>query len=115
MARLHLELRGFDDDRLGFFQRRIARPFAVGFFRLFQRRIARPFAVGRLQGPPDLPGPVPEGPQQADVEGRGVVERGKVERLEDIASLPQTKRLELFNVLDAYIRDFKTSKAYATK
>jgi len=38
-----------------------------------------------------------------------------LERLEDIASLPQTKRLELFNVLDAYIRDFKTSKAYATK
>lgn len=27
-----------------------------------------------------------------------------LERLEDIASLPQTKRLELFNVLDAYIK-----------
>ncbi len=38
-----------------------------------------------------------------------------LERLEDIAALPQSKRSELFNVLDAYIRDFKTSKAYATK
>jgi len=36
-----------------------------------------------------------------------------LERLEDIAALPKPKRLELFNVLDAYIRDFKTSKAYA--
>ena len=36
-----------------------------------------------------------------------------LERLEDIAALPNTKRLELFNVLDAYIRDFKTSRAYA--
>ena len=34
-------------------------------------------------------------------------------RLEDIAALPKPKRLELFNVLDAYIRDFKTSRAYA--
>jgi hypothetical protein len=30
-----------------------------------------------------------------------------LEQLVDIASLPQAKRLELFNVLDAYIRDFK--------
>lgn len=36
-----------------------------------------------------------------------------LERLEDIAALPKTKRLELFNVLDAYIRDFKTSRSYA--
>lgn len=44
-----------------------------------------------------------------------VKDESMLERLEDIAALPQTKRLELFNVLDAYIRDFKTSKAYATK
>jgi hypothetical protein len=34
-------------------------------------------------------------------------------RMEDIAKLPSTKRSELFNVLDAYLRDYKTSKAYA--
>jgi len=44
-----------------------------------------------------------------------VKDHSMLERLEDIATLPQTKRSELFNVLDAYIRDFKTSKAYATK
>ena len=36
-----------------------------------------------------------------------------LERLKDIAALLNTKRLELFNVPDAYIRDFKTSRAYA--
>jgi hypothetical protein len=44
-----------------------------------------------------------------------VKDESMLERLEDIAALPNTKRLELFNVLDAYIRDFKTFKAYATK
>lgn len=44
-----------------------------------------------------------------------VKDESMLERLEDIAALPMTKRSELFNVLDAYIRDFKTSKAYATK
>ena len=44
-----------------------------------------------------------------------VKDESMLERLEDIATLPKTKRLELFNVLDAYIRDFKTSKAYAVK
>ena len=42
-----------------------------------------------------------------------VKDESMLERLEDIATLPNTKRLELFNVLDAYIRDFKTSRAYA--
>ena len=36
-----------------------------------------------------------------------------LERTEDIAKLSEDKRMELFNVLDAYIRDFKTSRAYA--
>lgn len=44
-----------------------------------------------------------------------VKDKSMLARLEDIATLPKTKRLELFNVLDAYIRDFKTSKSYATK
>ena len=42
-----------------------------------------------------------------------VEDESMLERLEDIAALPNTKRLELFNVLDAYIRDFKTSRAYS--
>lgn len=42
-----------------------------------------------------------------------VKDKSMLERLEDIAALPNTKRAELFNVLDAYIRDFKTSRAYA--
>ena len=44
-----------------------------------------------------------------------VKDKSMLARLEDIANLPTTKRLEVFNVIDAYIRDFKTSKAYATK
>ena len=44
-----------------------------------------------------------------------VKDKSMLDRLEDIAALPKTKRVELFNVLDAYIRDFKTSKAYAAK
>lgn len=44
-----------------------------------------------------------------------VKDKSMLERLEDIASLPKNKRLELFNVLNAYIRDFKTSKSYAAK
>ena len=42
-----------------------------------------------------------------------VKDESMLERLEDIAALPKPKRLELFNVLDAYIIDFKTSRAYA--
>ena len=44
-----------------------------------------------------------------------IKDKSMLDRLEDIAALPQPKRAELFNVLDAYIRDFKTSKAYAAK
>ena len=36
-----------------------------------------------------------------------------MDRLEDIAKLPSIKQKELFNVLDAYLRDYKTSTAYA--
>lgn len=44
-----------------------------------------------------------------------VKDKSMLDRLEDIAALPQPKRMELFNVLDAYIRGFKISKAYAAK
>ncbi|MGB3465158.1 MAG: helix-turn-helix transcriptional regulator [Cyclobacteriaceae bacterium] len=36
-----------------------------------------------------------------------------LERMEDIAKLPEDKKIELFNVMDAYLRDFKTSRAYS--
>ena len=36
-----------------------------------------------------------------------------LQRLEDIAQLPNPKQSELFNVLDAYLRDYKTSRAYS--
>jgi hypothetical protein len=36
-----------------------------------------------------------------------IKDESMLERLEDIAALPNTKRLEPFNVLDAYIRDLK--------
>lgn len=35
-----------------------------------------------------------------------------LERLEDIAKLPTAKQTELFNVLDAYIRDYKAKQTY---
>ncbi|MCG8384373.1 MAG: helix-turn-helix transcriptional regulator [Cytophagales bacterium] len=35
-----------------------------------------------------------------------------LQRMEDIARLPADKKIELFNVMDAYLRDFKTSKTY---
>jgi len=41
------------------------------------------------------------------------MDKNMLERLEDIAKLPTTKQAELFNVLDAYLRDFKTGRAYA--
>jgi len=34
-------------------------------------------------------------------------------RLEKIAKLPDTKQEELFNVMDAYLRDFKAKQAYS--
>lgn len=36
-----------------------------------------------------------------------------LERLENIAKMPQNEKTQLFNVIDAYIRDFKTRQAYA--
>ena len=35
-----------------------------------------------------------------------------LQRLENITKLPDSKQGELFNVMDAYLRDFNTSKAY---
>jgi hypothetical protein len=35
-----------------------------------------------------------------------------LERLEDISKLPTAKQTELFNVMDAYLRDYRKSKAY---
>ena len=42
-----------------------------------------------------------------------VKDKNMLERLEDIAKLPATKQTELFNVIDAYLWDYRTSKAYA--
>jgi ribosome-binding protein aMBF1 (putative translation factor) len=39
-------------------------------------------------------------------------DKNTLERLEDIAKLPVAKQTEIFNVVDAYLRDYKTSKAY---
>lgn len=39
-------------------------------------------------------------------------DRTMLERLEDIAQLPFDKQTELFNVIDAYLRDYRTGKAY---
>lgn len=36
-----------------------------------------------------------------------------LERMEDIAKLPEDKKIELFNIMDAYLRDFKTSRTYS--
>ena len=36
-----------------------------------------------------------------------------LERLESIATMPDNEKSQLFNVIDAYIRDFKTRQAYS--
>ena len=41
-----------------------------------------------------------------------VKDKNILNRIEDIAKLPSQKQGELFNVLDAYLRDYKTSTAY---
>jgi transcriptional regulator with XRE-family HTH domain len=41
-----------------------------------------------------------------------VKDKNVLDRLEDIAKLPSVKQTELFNVMDAYLRDYRTSKAY---
>ena len=42
-----------------------------------------------------------------------VKDKNILNRIEDIAKLPSQKQGELFNVLDAYLRDYKTSTAYS--
>lgn len=42
-----------------------------------------------------------------------VKDKSILQRLESIAKMPGGKKDELFNVIDAYIRDFKTSQAYS--
>jgi len=42
-----------------------------------------------------------------------VKDKSMLRRLENIAKMPGGKKDELFNVIDAYIRDFKTSQAYS--
>ncbi len=42
-----------------------------------------------------------------------VKDKNILERLEDIAKLSSIKQTELFNVMDAYLRDYRTSKSYA--
>ena len=41
-----------------------------------------------------------------------IKDKSMMERLESIAKMPVSKKDELFNVIDAYLRDFKTSQAY---
>ena len=35
-----------------------------------------------------------------------------IKRIENITKMPKDKKTELFNVMDAYIRDFKTKQDY---
>ena len=39
-------------------------------------------------------------------------DKSMLQRLEHISTLPASKQTEIFNVLDAYLRDYKTSQAY---
>lgn len=43
----------------------------------------------------------------------GSTDKNILDRMEDIVKLPEDKKTELFNVMDAYLRDYKTSKAYS--
>ena len=36
-----------------------------------------------------------------------------LKRFEEIIKLPEQKQAELFNVIDAYLRDYKAKQAYA--
>ncbi|MEQ6118062.1 hypothetical protein [Reichenbachiella sp. MALMAid0571] len=50
---------------------------------------------------------------QRDAKTSGEIkDKSMLERLESIAKMPVNKKDELFNVIDAYLRDFKTSQAY---
>ena len=41
--------------------------------------------------------------------------KSMIERFEEIYHLPESNQNELINVIDAYLRDFKTSKSYIKK
>lgn len=41
------------------------------------------------------------------------MDKDVIKRMESIAGMPENKKIELFNVIDALIRDFKTKQAYA--
>ncbi|KAA1241439.1 helix-turn-helix domain-containing protein [Aquimarina sp. RZ0] len=41
-----------------------------------------------------------------------VKDKGLLDRIEDIVKMPADKKKELLNVIDAYLRDFKTQQAY---
>lgn len=41
-----------------------------------------------------------------------VKDKGLLDRIEDIVKMPAHKKKELLNVIDAYLRDYKTQKAY---
>ncbi|PCH64859.1 MAG: transcriptional regulator [Bacteroidetes bacterium] len=43
-----------------------------------------------------------------------VKDKKMLDRLESIAKIPEANRTELFNVIDAYLRDFKAKQAYAS-
>jgi hypothetical protein len=47
-----------------------------------------------------------------DCFGGSGIKHKKLERLEVIANMPQKEQKQLFNVIDALIRDYKTKKAY---
>ena len=42
-----------------------------------------------------------------------VKDKKVLKRLESIATMPDEKKTELFNVIDAYLRDYKAKQAYA--
>ncbi len=42
-----------------------------------------------------------------------VKDKKVIKRLESIAKMPDEKKAELFNVIDAYLRDYKAKQAYS--
>ncbi len=42
------------------------------------------------------------------------MDKSALKRMEDISGLPDEEKESLFRVLDAYLRDFKARKAYAS-
>lgn len=42
-----------------------------------------------------------------------VTDKKILERMEAIATMPQDEQLQIFNVIDALVRDFKAKKAYS--